>query len=117
MTIHKIADNQHKVKDALLVWSKWMNNDRDSKALGYGKCAGFDIGGNTSSWDEFERKVENNLAINVQAIYEGLKNSQQIAIDHFYLAAVWKSNRTSLEDDFASALIGIEIGLRRRGLL
>ena len=45
-------------------------------------------------------KVENNLAINVQAIYEGLKHPQQLAIDHFHLAAVWRSNRSNLEDDY-----------------
>ena len=117
MTVHKITDNEYKVKEALNVWSEWMQQDRDAIAMGYGKCSGFDIGGSTSSWSDFERKVENNLAINVQAIYEGLKHTQQIAIDHFHLAAVWKSNRGSLENDYADALIGIEIGLRRRGLL
>lgn len=114
---HRINDNEFKVKEALQVWTDWMKQDRLESSLGYGRCVGFDGGGNTSSWDDFERKVENNMAINVQAIYEGLKHAQQLAIDHFHLAAVWKSNRTNIENDYSTALLAIEIGLRRRGLI
>lgn len=117
INVHKIADNEVKVKDALLVWSEWMHRDSQEAALGYGRCAGFDNGGGTGSWDDFERKVEKNMAVNVQAIYEGLKHPQQLAIDHFHLAAVWISRRSNIEDDYKEALIAIEIGLRRRGLL
>jgi hypothetical protein len=115
--VHRINDNEAKVKEALQVWSEWMEQDQTENALGYGRCVGFDSGGSVSGWDDFERKVDKNMAINVQAIYEGLKHPQQVAIDHFHLAAVWKSNRTNIEDDYAGALVAIEIGLRRRGLI
>lgn len=110
-----ITDNERKVKDALEIWANWMQ--RPNKGLGYGRCMGFDGVSNTSGWDDFEHKVDKNMAINVQAIYEGLRQPQQIAIDHFHLSAVWRSNRGSLEDDYATALVAMEIGLRRRGMI
>lgn len=117
MSVHKIVDNEAKVKDALHVWAQWMKSDRQEQALGYGRCVGFDNGGSTSSWDDFERKVETNMAVNVQAIYEGLKHPQQLAIDHFHLSSVWKPQRYKIEDAYTEALIAIEIALRRRGLI
>ena len=111
-----INDLDYKVKEALTIWSEWMRRG-NTKEQGYGRCSGFTTDSSVSGWDDFEMKVENNLAINVQAIYEGLKHPQQLAIDHFHLAAVWRSNRSNLEDDYANALIGMQIGLRRRGLL
>ncbi len=111
-----ITDNEYKVKEAIEIWAEWMKVG-DTQRLGYGQCIGFESSSNISGWDDFERKVDKNMAINVQAIYEGLSQSQQLAINHFYLAAVWRSNRSSLEDDYRQALIVIEIGLRRRGLL
>jgi hypothetical protein len=112
----KFSDAEFKTKEALAVWVNWMQQG-DEKRLGYGKCAGFSQVSAVSGWDDFERKVESNLAINVQAIYEGLKISQRLAIDHFHLAAVWLSNRTNIEDDYADALISMQIVLRRRGLI
>lgn len=115
--MRKIADSEQKVKDALQVWVDWMRRDRSESELGFGRCVGFDGGGGTSSWDDFARKVDNNMAINVQAIYDGLTFNQRIAVDHFNLGAVWKSNRFNIEDEYATALIAIEIGLRRRMLI
>lgn len=116
MSVHKIADNEFKVKEALTLWADWMKPD-GQKALGYGRCVGFDNGSSTSSWDDFEHSVEKNMVITVQAIYEGLRPPQKLAIDHFHLSAVWKSNRSNIEDDYAEALIAMEIGLRRRFLI
>ncbi len=111
-----ITDNEHKVKEALEVWAEWMRRGNEQE-LGYGRCMGFDGASNVSGWDDFERRVDKNMAINVQALYDGLRQPLQIAIDHFHLSAVWRSNRGSLEDDYADALMQIEYGLRRRGLL
>lgn len=117
MTIHKFSDSEVKVKNALDVWAEWSQRDQTEVSLGYGRCVGFDNGSSTKSWDDFEHKVEKNLAINVQAIYEGLNQPQQMAVDHFHLSAVWKPQRYRIEDAYAEALMVIEIALRRRGLL
>ena len=117
MSIHRIADNGAKVKDALHIWAEWIKNDRLEQTLGYGKCTGFNNGGSTSSWNDFERAVDKNMAINVQAIHDGLKLPQRLAIDHFHLSAAWKPQRYSLEESYSEALLAIEIALRRRNLL
>jgi len=117
MTVHRMSDNDAKVKDALHVWAEWMQSDQVEDSLGYGRCVGFASGGSVNGWEDFERKVEKNMAVNMQAIYEGLKHPQQMAIDHFHLSAVWKPQRYSIEDAYAEALIAIEIALRRRGLI
>jgi hypothetical protein len=110
-----VTDTEEKVKDALDTWSKWMR--RPNQSMGYGQSVGFESGGSVSGWEDFEQRVEKNMAINVQAIYEGLKHPQQMAIDHFHLSAVWKPQRYRIEDAYADALIAIEIALRRRGLI
>lgn len=112
-----ITVTQDKVKEALSVWAEWMQGG-DEKRLGYGHSVGFNNASHgVSSWDDFERRVEKNLAINVQAIYEGLPHPQQLAIDHFHLSAVWQFNRVRIEDVYADALIAMEVALRRRGLI
>jgi hypothetical protein len=110
-----IADVDRKVRDALEVWAEWVK--ADTIDLGYGRCMGFESGGSVGGWEDFERKVDKNMAVNVQAIYDGLEQRLQLSLDHFHLAAVWRSNRTRLEDDYADALMSVEVGLRKRGLL
>lgn len=110
-----VTDTMQRVKEALDVWSAWMQQD-DSHKLGYGRTVGFNSN-NLSSWDDFERKVERNLAVNVQAILEGLEERMQCAVFYFHVAAVIKPRRTKIEDDYQDALIKIEIALRRRGLV
>lgn len=118
MSAHRFADNAQKVKDALEVWAESLKNDSShERALGHGRCTGFASGGGSSTWEDFAAKVDKNMAINVQAIFEGLKPPQQLAVSHFHLAAVWKSQRYKLEDCYADALVVIEIALRRRGLV
>lgn len=117
MTVYKISDSEAKVKDALCVWAKSLKNDvSHQRALGHGRCVGFASGG-MSSWEDFEAKVDRNMATNVQAIYDGLKHQQRLAIDHFHLSAVWQPNRYKIEDCYADALVVIGIALRRRGLV
>jgi hypothetical protein len=114
----EVTDAQKAVKDALRVWTDFMSESiSDSMKLGYGSPVGFNTK-SVSGWDDFEYRVEKNLAINVQGIISGLPNLQQCAIDHFHLGAVWSSNRgADLEAEYNKALLAIEIALRRRGLL
>jgi hypothetical protein len=111
----KIPDTLEKVKDALTIWAAWM--ERDNTKLGYGHVTGFQSGGSVSSWEDFERKVENNLAINVNAILEDLPLHQQHAVFHFHIAAVFTPRRTRIEDDYADAVDVLAVALNRRGLL
>jgi hypothetical protein len=111
----KIPDTLDRVKAALDCWAEWM--ERDNTRLGYGRTQVFSSGGSVSSWEDFERKVETNLAINVNAILEDLPLNQQHAVFHFHVAAVFTPKRTNIEDDYADAIEKITIGLNRRGLL
>jgi len=113
----QIPDTLYKVKDALDVWAEWMQRDSTRGSLGYGRGSVFESGGSVSSWEDFERKVETNLAINVNAILEDLPLNQQHAVFHFHIAAVFTPQRTRIEDDYADAVEKITIALNRRGLL
>jgi hypothetical protein len=111
----EITDDIKAVKAALDIWAEWMRRNDDR--LGFGSVA---VGFNThsvSGWDDFERRVDKNMAINVMALYEDLTSPQQMAVDHFHLAAVWRPSRFSLEECYAEALAVIEKGLKRRGLI
>lgn len=111
-----ITDNEQKVKDALEVWADWMRGSGID--LGYGSPMGFESGGSAiSSWEDFEHRVDKNMAINVQAIYEGLPPYQQMAIDHFHLSAVYTFRRRNILEDYGNALIAMEVGLRGRLLI
>lgn len=110
-----VTDTMQRVKEALDVWAAWMLQG-DSHKLGYGHVVGFNTN-SLSSWDDFERKVERNLAVNVQAILEGMEERMQCAVFYFHVAAVIKPRRTKVEDDYQDALMQIEVGLRRRGLV
>ncbi len=117
MTVHRMSDAEEKVKDALNVWAKSMEDDNAYEQLGYGRCVGFVSGGSVSGWEDFERRCDKTMAENVAGIYSGLTQPQQMAIDHFHLSAVWKPQRYKIEDVYTEALIAIEIALRRRGLI
>jgi len=108
--------SQDKVKDALSVWADWMRDDNTK--LGFpSQSIGISSGGSVSSWEDLELSLDIGIARAVDAILEGVSNSQRLAVHHFHLAAVWRSNRTNIEDDYANALMVIEFGLRRRGLI
>ena len=113
-----ITDNERKVKEALEIWAEWMSHD-DEK-LGYPSHSLVVLSGG-GAWGNYieDQKVEfdQKTAEAVDALYDSLTTSQRIAIDHFHIAAVWTSNRTNIADDYAHALMRIEIGLRDRGLI
>ena len=113
----KIPDTLDRVKDALDVWAEWMQRDETRGSLGYGSTQVFESGGSVSSWEDFERRVETNLAINVNAILEDLPLHQQQAVFHFHIAAVFTAKRTWIEDDYADSIEKLTIWLNRRGLL
>lgn len=115
-----ISDIERKVKDALDVWAEWMEVDEEKNKLGYPSHSLVMLSGG-GTWGSFvedqEEEQENQLARAVYAIYVELPHPQQLAIDHFHLAAVWRSNRTNIEEDYADALMAIQCGLRKRGML
>lgn len=113
-----ITDIERKVKDALDVWAEWMS--RDDEKLGYPSHSLVVLSGG-GAWGNYiedqEIELDRKTAEAVDALYDSLTHSQQIAIDHFHLAAVWKSNRTDIADDYAKAIARIGSGLRDRGLI
>ena len=111
-----IDDVTRQVKDALDVWADWPQQSGDNK-LGYGKTVGFVSGGSVSGWEDFEHRCNVNMAINVEALYEGLSPLQQSSIDHFHLSAVWSSPRVKIEDVYEKAIEIIGKGLIRRGMI
>lgn len=110
--------NQDLVKNALACWTEWMQ--RDNSKLGYpSKSMCMESGG--GAWGNFAddelETIENNLARAVDAIVDGLSNSQRLAVHYYHLGAVWRSNRTNILNDYEQALRLIEMGLRKRGML
>jgi hypothetical protein len=109
-----IVDNSRKVKEALDVWAEWMQ--RNTEKLGYPSKSILCSNGSTTFEDMID-VLEDSISEAIDAILDGCTISQRLAVHHFHLAAVWHSNRTTIEDDYADALIKIEIGLRKRGLI
>jgi hypothetical protein len=110
-----VLTSRNKVIDALETWADWMREG--GVKLGYGKPMGFEQPDRINGWEDFERKTDENMAINVQAVYDGLGEMHQLAIDHHHLAAVWSFRRLSIADVYEAALIQMEVGLRRRGMI
>lgn len=116
MQLAHIDDTDRRVKDALDIWANYMRHDRTVN--GYAnKSSGFISGGSVSNFEDLEYSVDIAMAKAVEAILDGLTISQRLSVHHIHLAAVWSSNRTCLEDDYANALICIEIGLRKKGFV
>lgn len=116
-----IADTTaQRVKDALTIWAAWMEKDNTRARLGYPYMStGFKSGG--GAWGTFfednEYESDKTIAMAVNAILEDMPLQQQHAVFHFHVAAVFKPQRTKIEDDYADAVVVIEIQLNRRGLL
>lgn len=112
-------DTLIKVKDALNVWAAWMERDHTKARLGYPYMStGFINGGSWGNFCEDNEYQDDKLtAETVNAILEDMPDNQQTAIFYFHVAAVIKPRRTKVEDDYADALIAIEIGLRARNRL
>jgi hypothetical protein len=119
MNAHAYIDTTaQRVKEALDIWAEWMQQD-DTK-LGYpSKSAVILSGGGAwgSFGDDLEDEVDGTMARAVDAILEGMPLSQKNAVFHFHIAAVFTPRRTLIEDDYADALVSVEVGLRKRGLV
>jgi hypothetical protein len=119
MNAHAYIDaTAQRVKEALDIWAEWMQQD-DTK-LGYpSKSAVILSGGGAwgSFGDDLEAEVDSTMARAVDAIMEGMPLSQRNAVFHFHIAAVFTPRRTLIEDDYADALVSVEVGLRKRGLV
>jgi hypothetical protein len=116
----KIPDTLSRVKDALNVWAADQLRDNTRSKLGYPKRAtGFAAGsGAWGHWiEDNEYESDKTIAMAVNAILEDMPLHQQHAVFHFHVAAVFKPQRTKIEDDYADAVVVIEIQLNRRGLL
>ena len=117
MPLTKVADIRQRVITNLEIWAERIKSYDVEAELGFGKCMGFSDSKSVSGWDDFADSVDNYMADNVQAIYDGLSISHKLAVDNKHLGAVWRSNRQNLDDLYEEALLIFEIALRRRGLL
>ena len=116
MKLDYFDDTDLKVKDILDVWAHWMRID-DNQHLGYSRCMIYHLGGSSLDSDDAELRANKKNAEAAQAVYQGLTLPQKLAINHFHLSAVWKPQRYKIEDAYASAIINMTKGLRRRGLV
>lgn len=109
------AINDQRVKYYLEIWREWMLHDEHK--LGFPKKSLCMVAGGLSDFEDLADEVDHTNALAMDAIISGLSMSQQIAINHFHLAAVWKSSRQLLEEVYQDALISIERGLNLKGLI
>lgn len=107
--------NDQRIKYYLEIWREWML--KDDTHLGYPKKSLCMMTGGLSSFDDLADQVDYTDALAMDAIISHLSMSQQIAINHFHLAAVWKSSRQILEEVYADALKAIERGLNLKGMI
>ena len=111
-----ITANETKVKEYLTEWAEWMK--ADNTKLGYpSKSLMLSSGGASTSFDDMCEVLDNTISKAIDAILEGVTISQRLAVHHYHLGAVWRSSRSNIIDDYADALMAIEFGLRRRGLM
>jgi hypothetical protein len=116
MTVHKTNDSDVKVKEALDIWAHYQKH-LWVLDLGVRGSSAFNYGGGITCYDDFETKVDKNLAINIEAILGDLSLLQKSAINHFHLSAVWSSQGVKIDDVYEQAIIIIKKALLRRGLL
>jgi hypothetical protein len=118
MNLAYVDTTLQKVKDALEVWAEWMQQD-DTK-LGYPSKSAVILSGG-GAWGSFgedlEAELDNTMANAVDAIVEGLPLNQKHAVFHFHIAAVFTPRRSVIEHDYEDALMSLEVGLRKRGLV
>lgn len=106
--------NEGRIKYYLDIWKDYML--RDDNRLGYPKKSVYCRSSSLASFEDMADQVDYSDARAVDAIISGLPMSQQIAVNHFHLAAVWRSSRESLEEVYDKALHSIERGLNARGM-
>lgn len=107
--------NEQRIKYYLEIWREWMLID--DIHLGYPKKSLCMMTGGLSSFEDLADQMDNTNALAMDAIISNLPMSQQIAVNHFHLAAVWRSSRQMLEEVYQDALKSIEHGLNKKGLI
>ena len=113
MNLPYFDDSDVKVKEALKIWADCLKV-HDFRELGYSEPNIYYLKTGYSSDEDEETSVNNNIAVNVQAVYDGLSKVQKLSIDHFHLSAVWHPNRYNILDIYATAILAMKRGLRSR---
>jgi hypothetical protein len=84
--------------------------------------------GRTDSWgidlDDWEEELHDNITSSLNILIYGpgrekgiLDRSEQIAVEHHHIAAVWVSNRTNIANDYERALFKLKPAMERRGFV
>lgn len=107
-----------RIKYYLLLWTNWQRSNKSeiNTMLGYPSQCLLLVGGGSSSFEDMADDAESRAASIVDSIINDMPTNERIAIHHFNLAAVWRSNRINLEDCYANALELLEAGLNKKGL-
>ena len=106
--------NESRIKYYLDIWKDYML--RPDNNLGYPKKSAYCRSSSLASFEDMADQIDYTDARAMDAIISGLPMSQQIAVNHFCLASVWRSSRESLEETYQRALVSIERGLNARGM-
>lgn len=103
---------EHPRLDALLdVWANWMR--RGGLEEFHVQAVGFWAHG-SNDFDSMVERADDNDAIATNAAIGDLPMIEQCAVAHFHLAAVYRSNRESIEVVYMRARLGVSGGLVRR---
>lgn len=96
-------------------WRRYMKAGEG--ILGYsGTAAGCVGGGNSQDFDAMVGRADMRCAIITDAVIRGLDPSEQAALNHTYLRAVFRFPRDNLAKLLESAKLKVSIGLKARGV-
>ena len=111
----KKTDTNEAVKYFLEIWKRYMQSSDDD--LGYPPKSSLFATGGIRSFEDLCESTDRAVGEIVKTIIEEMAPHHQAAIMHFNLHAVFRFTRFRAEDIYAEALLVLEIGLRKKGLL
>ena len=109
----KLSASQARLERHLENWAEWMQHGGGVRGCP-SKSAGFVGGGYNTSFEDMCENSDVQMARMVDAIIDGLPVIMQVAINHRYLAAVWRA-RVDLDEVLEQAKAQIAVGIHQRG--
>ena len=100
---------------ALDEWARYMRHD--ASKLGFRSAVPVIGISHSSDFDALADAADRESVKATDAVIRGLAHIEQLAIQHVHIAAVFRFKREPVEDIYGRARIGVEAGLRRKGML